>query len=264
MLDIHSTHFEPQDVPRPVSAVGMELVTQGWEKEPHAHHKSQLIMAVKGLVTCEVAKGLWLVPSHCALWIPGGLPHSVRALGDVELYCLFIDPDLTSALPRECCTIGISPLLRELAIAVSRLPPLYEPGGRAGPLIQTMLNELEAAPVEHLHLPMPADPRLRRIAQALAENPANRLTVGGWAQRVATSERTLCRLILRETGMSFVRWRQQIQIMRALEKLAKGTPVQTVAYDLGYESASAFITMFRKILGAPPGSYLASREAAAR
>jgi AraC-like DNA-binding protein len=61
--------------------------------------------------------------------------------------------------------------------------------------------------------------------------------------------------------MSFGRWRQQFQIMFALERLAGGEAVQTVAFDLGYESASAFITMFKKALGQPPARYLAARHA---
>jgi AraC-like DNA-binding protein len=37
-----------------------------------------------------------------------------------------------------------------------------------------------------------------------------------------------------------------------------------VAYDLGYESPSAFVAMFRRELGAPPGRYLrAARKDAA-
>jgi AraC-like DNA-binding protein len=74
------------------------------------------------------------------------------------------------------------------------------------------------------------------------------------------SERTLFRMILKDTGMSFGRWRQQFHIMLALERLAEGDSVQAVAFDLGYESASAFITMFKKALGQPPGKYLASRR----
>jgi AraC-like DNA-binding protein len=253
--------FDPDGVPRALSAVGMELVTEGWELEPHAHRKAQLVLAVRGLVTCEVAKGLWMVPSQCALWIPGDLPHSMRCSGDLELYCLFVDPDLTRSLPTECCTIAIAPLLRELVIAVSRLPPLYDRDGPAGVLIQAMLNELQTAPVEHLHLPMPRDQRLRKVADALSDDPSDRSSVADWARRIAVSERSLCRLVLRETGMTFVRWRQQFQIMLALERLANGAAVQTVALDLGYDSASAFITMFKKVLGQPPRRYLTERRA---
>jgi AraC-like DNA-binding protein len=69
------------------------------------------------------------------------------------------------------------------------------------------------------------------------------------------SERTLTRLIQRETGMTFGRWRQQLHIVVALGKLSAGARVQRVAEDLGYESVSAFITMFRKAMGKSPARY---------
>lgn len=258
-----SARSNPHQTPRAVSAIGMEIVTGGVERQSHAHRKAQLILSTRGLITCEVAKGLWMVPPLCALWIPGGMEHSVRAVGEAELYILFLDPEAAHAAPAECCTISIAPLLRELVIAVSRLPPLYDRDGPPGRLVQTMLDELAVAPVERLHLPLPSDPRLRKIADALNADPSNRATVGEWARHAAMSERTLVRTILKETGMSFGRWRQQFQIMVALERLSAGEFVQTVALDLGYESASAFITMFKKALGQPPGKYLAAQHARA-
>lgn len=251
----------PHHIPRVVSAISMDLVTGGREQMPHSHKKAQLILSTRGLVTCDVAKGLWLVPAQCALWIPGGLEHSVRAIGDVELVILFLEPDIATGAPAECCTVSISPLLRELVIAVSRLPALYDCDGAPGRLVQTMLDELATAPIEHLHLPLPGDPRLRRIADALAADPSNRMTIPKWAKLIAMSERTLVRMIIRETGMNFSRWRQQFQIMFALERLAKGHLVQSVALDLGYESPSAFITMFKKAMGKPPGKYMATPQA---
>jgi AraC-like DNA-binding protein len=35
--------------------------------------------------------------------------------------------------------------------------------------------------------------------------------------------------------------------------------VTAVAFDIGYESPSAFIAMFRRALGATPGQYLSRR-----
>jgi AraC-like DNA-binding protein len=74
------------------------------------------------------------------------------------------------------------------------------------------------------------------------------------------SERTLARLILRETGMSFGRWRQQLGIMLAVKWLAGGASIQQVAAGLGYESVPSFVTMFRKALGTSPGRYMAERH----
>jgi len=64
---------------------------------------------------------------------------------------------------------------------------------------------------------------------------------------------------VRETGMSFGRWRQQFHIILALQWLSQGASVQSVATGLGYESASSFVVMFRKALGASPARYMTQR-----
>jgi methylphosphotriester-DNA--protein-cysteine methyltransferase len=44
----------------------------------------------------------------------------------------------------------------------------------------------------------------------------------------------------------------------AIRELASGASVQQVSADLGYESVTAFITMFKKALGKPPAKYLST------
>jgi len=77
-------------IPRPVSVMRASMVSTGWEQERHQHRKAQLIYSVKGMLNCEVEDGVWIVPPHCAVWIPGNLPHSARGSGDTECYCLFV------------------------------------------------------------------------------------------------------------------------------------------------------------------------------
>ncbi len=55
--------------------------------------------------------------------------------------------------------------------------------------------------------------------------------------------------------MTFGRWRRQLHVIVALQKLSIGLPVQRVSEDLGYESVNAFITMFKSMLGKTPGHY---------
>lgn len=69
----------------------------------------------------------------------------------------------------------------------------------------------------------------------------------------------MSRLLLHEIGMSFGRWRRQLHVILALQRLTIGESVQTVALELGYENASGFITMFRKAVGKPPARYLSDR-----
>ena len=83
-------------------------------------------------------------------------------------------------------------------------------------------------------------------------------TLAKWAQCLAMSERSLARLMQRETGLSFGRWRQQLHLIIALRQLTGGLSVQQVAGNLGYDSVTAFITMFKKALGEPPAQYFAA------
>jgi AraC-like DNA-binding protein len=107
---------------------------------------------------------------------------------------------------------------------------------------------------------IPSDGGLRRIADGMTADPSDRATVHEWAKRIGVSERTLSRLVLQETGMSFGRWRQQLGIMLAVKWLAGGASIQEVANDLGYESIPSFVTMFRKAIGVSPGRYMAERH----
>lgn len=254
--------FAPEAIPRAVVALGSEMATRGMEMGTHAHRKAQLVLTLRGMVRCEVQGSVWIVPPRCAVWIPGHVPHSVTVSGEVELYCLFIDTEAAADMPAQCCTVSVSPMLEQLVLHAATMPTLYDPEGADGRIAAVLLDQLALAPIEKLNFPMPSDTRLRRIAAALMANPGDRATVAEWGRRMAMAPRTLTRTLQRETGMSFGRWRQQLHILVALQRLDQGASVHSVALDLGYEGASAFVTMFRKAMGKPPARYLAERRLA--
>ncbi len=255
--------FDPEAVPRALAAFGGTMVTKGLELAMHEHRKAELVLALRGVVRCEADQGVWIVPPRCALWIPGKVSHSVTVAGNVEVYVLFVEPDAAPAMPRQCCTLSVSPLLERLLLHVTQMPMLYDLDGADGRIAAVLLDQLSLAPVEKLNFPMPVDAKLRKIAAAMIADPSDRATIDEWGRRMAIAPRTLTRALQRETGMSFGRWRHQLHILIALPPLDQGASVQTVALDLGYEGASAFITMFRKALGKPPARYLAERRIAA-
>lgn len=249
------------NVPRPVFAVQGATINENWEVEPHRHHKGQLIYTARGMLRCEVESGLWLVPPQCALWMPGNVLHSARGTGATECYALFVDAAAAGNLPDSCCTLTISPLLRELLLAASRFTPLYDQQGAEGRLATVLLDQLAAAPVENLHLPVSQDARIRQLMEQMLAEPANKRTQAQWAQHIGMSARSLSRTLQQQLGMSFGHWRRQLHVMLALQRLTQGVSVQSVALDLGYESASGFVTMFRKAVGKPPARYLAEKAA---
>ena len=230
------------------------------ESPTHRHPMGQLVLALRGGVTCSVPQGLWMVPPQCAVWIPGGMSHSNRVTANGLVYFLFVPADV-AGLPTNCCTLTITPLVRELIVHLSAQPAadLDAPVNRQ--LSDVLIEQLRRMPAEHLHLPLSDHPRLRDIASALNADPSDRSTVAQWGKRVAMSERTLARLVQQEVGMSFGRWRRQLHIILALQRLSAGVSVQRTADDLGYESVSAFITMFKKTLGKTPARYFADKSA---
>ncbi len=236
------------------------MITKGLELAIHQHRKAELVLTLRGLVRCEADQGVWIVPPRYALWIPANIPHSVAVAGSVEVYCLLVEPDATSALPGQCCTLSISPLLERFLLHATQMPALYDIDGADGRIVTVLLDQLSQAPVEKLNFPMPIDARLRKIAAAMMAAPSDRATIDDWGRRIAVAPRTLTRILKRETGMSFGHWRQQLHILVALQRLDQGASVQSVALDLGYEGASAFVTMFRKTMGKPPARYLAERR----
>lgn len=254
-----TTSFDPDALPYPVTALRDNAREESRELPFHRHHKGQLVVSFQGGVMCQAEGGMWMVPPRCGVWIPGGMLHSNHITANGHVYLLFVDPAI-SGLPEHCCTLSLTPLVVEL---IRHIAQLEDPSDLDLPhekqLTAVLLEELRRMQVEQLHLPIPEHPVLQRIAYALIRHPNNRNTVAQWAEQVAMSERTLARLVQRETRMSFGRWRQQLHILIALQQLAAGSSVQRVSDALGYESVSAFITMFRKALGKPPGRYIAEQ-----
>lgn len=143
----------------------------------------------------------------------------------------------------------LSPLILGLMLHLSNLA---SPTAR---LADLLLEQMEQTSSEQLYLPLSASSQLHVIARQLAQVPGNRSTMAEWASQVAMSERSLARLVKRETGLTFWQWRKRWQIIGALQSLAEGASVQRAAEAFGYESVSSFISMFRKTLGASPGRY---------
>lgn len=245
--------FQPDPDDRPVVALRVAVDQNDSEQPIHQHRKGQLVLALYGGVTCDVPGVRWMVPPQHAVWIPGEVPHSNRATANAHIYFLFIEPGAAN-LPDHCCTLAINPLVRELIQHLAQAHD-YPPDGPTARLAAVLLEQLPLAPVQQLHFPVPQHPKIHLITDVLEQNPADRTTAAQWASRLAMSERSLARLVQRETGLTLGRWRQQLRLLVALRQLAEGATVQQVAGNLGYDSVTAFITMFKKALGTPPARY---------
>lgn len=66
----------------------------------------------------------------------------------------------------------MTPLLRELLLRLATRPALYDLEGPDARLVSVFLDELATVSIEKHRLPMPIDPRLRRLVDAMTDDPA--------------------------------------------------------------------------------------------
>lgn len=225
----------------------------------HSHRRAQLLYACAGVMSVTTAEGCFVIPPQRAVWLPCGMPHEVYFRGRVSLRTLYIEPDAAPDLPATCHVIEVSDLLRALILEAVDLPIEYDLEGRGGHIMALILAEIARMPVAPLYAPIPKDERLSRFCSAIFNDPAREDQLEDLARAAGMSRRTLTRVFRRETGMSFVAWRQHVRLLEALSRLAVGHPVSAVAFDVGYQSASAFTAIFRRAFGMTPSQYFAAR-----
>lgn len=238
----------------PMATVAAE-VPKGERIGSHWHDWAQLIFSIDGVMSVSTDEGYWVVPPGRAVWIPPLKKHSFEIRTALEMHTLYIDPAILHDAPEHCCVLQASVLLRELVNRLLDYPVDYAPDSRQAHLATVILDEIQATPSTPLHVPRPTQPKLLALASQIVANPADNRTLEEWGARVGASKRTLARMFRHDTGMSFAQWRQQVRLVLSLQMLAESKPVTQVALELGYESPSAFISMFRKSLGTTPSRY---------
>lgn len=221
----------------------------------HSHAWLQFSYASQGVLDVHTDSGRYLAPPQRAVWIPAGIEHQVRCSRQTEIRSLYIDPAVVRQDLTETSVVEVSPLLRELIRAFSRLPVEYEENGSDGRLAAVLLDQLASAPRVVSMLPLPADSRLQAITNHLQQQPDDMTSLADWAARLDVSEKTLSRLFSQQTGLTFRLWRQRLRLFNALPLLERQQSVTEVALDCGYESVSAFISAFSQQFGCTPGEF---------
>jgi len=243
---------------RPVAVFALDF-GQGTSTGSHSHPFGQLVHAVEGVMRVVTGRGTWVVPPGRAVWIPPALDHEVQMATSVAMRTVYVVTEALPGAPEAPCVVEVTPLLRELILEALRRPRPYPLGGADERLFRVLLDCISFRVELPLHLPSPTSTHLKALASRLRSDPADQRSIAAWAKVTGTSSRTFARGFRRETGLSFGSWRAQLRLLRALELLARGSPVTEVALALGYESTSAFIQTFRRHLGTTPARYFTSQ-----
>lgn len=244
---------------------------------PHRHPWAQFAFSPTGVMRLTASTGTYIVPPSRAVWVPPEVEHAVTVLGDTDILTLYLHqddgrcgPDVPAAAEapwRQCRVLEISELLRALVMAADARPDPLGHGGRSllagddeaqrreARLNALILDELRRARPVPLGIPLPADPRLRTLCEAVIDDPTRHPTLDAWARDTGASARTVARLFQQELGTSFGLWRQQVLLAKALGMAARRQPLKRIAAELGYASPSAFTAMVKRAVGLPPARF---------
>ncbi|MEP7049291.1 MAG: helix-turn-helix transcriptional regulator [Pseudomonadota bacterium] len=224
---------------------------------PHTHPRHQLLYAVSGSVTLEVAEATYLLPPQRVALIPAGVKHLTN-MGKARTISLFFDRRLLRVGSAAVHVLEVTPLLREMIQYATRWPPSRRARDALADAffrsLALLLEDWLKAPSSY-RLPRGRS-KLVRAAIAFTLEHAGALPLATVCRAVGASERTLRRHLLAETGLGFRELLGQARILRAMELLASGeVSVTDAALAVGFDSPSAFAKSFARVAGQSPRGF---------
>ncbi|MNO62229.1 HTH-type transcriptional repressor of iron proteins A [compost metagenome] len=246
-------------LPRPLFARN-ESLARAERTRMHSHSWIQLSYAISGVLHVHTPHESFVAPPQRAVWIPSDVEHQVFSFANTEMRSLYIDEQLIGRNANRCRVIEINALTHELIKQFCQLDAEYDLQGEEGRLALVLIDQLRMAKEVSMSLPLPQDHRVIQLCRRLQESPDDDRTLAEWGNELGASEKTLRRILMRETGMTFRGWRQRMRLLGALEDLGQGIKVTQVALNSGYQSTSAFIAAFRAHFGTTPGDFFPDRN----
>ena len=222
----------------------------------HRHDDHQLAYVSTGVLVVETAAGSWVASKDRAVWQPAGTWHAHRFYGASRVHMVGF-PSARPPLPdTEPAIIAVTPLLRELLIALGDPCLSARETARVRAVIR---DQLRRSPQEPISLPAPRDQRLADACALAAADLHRSIPLAELGRAVGASERSLSRLFRDELGMTYPQWRTNARLLNAMILLSSGTPVTATAHQCGWKTTSSFIDTFRRAMGQTPGSYRSLR-----
>lgn len=183
---------------------GVGLLPAGFWFATHEHPQHQIAWAARGVIAVEVGDARWVLPPTRALWIPGGIRHRTGTADGAEMRGIYLEPGRCPVTFTTPTMLRVTRLLHELFDHLAAPGTAAAQRERAEAVVFDLLNPVDVVPIT---LQPPTDPRAKQVADALTRDPADDRTLAAFAAAVATSPRTLARLFVAETGITFGHWR---------------------------------------------------------
>ena len=115
-MDASQVFDHDESIPRDVIAIGHDYPAS-FELDRHHHLRNQLLYAEKGVVAVSTSQGAWTAPPERAVWIPAGVPHSVRMVGQVSTRSVLIAAEVSPDFGDRCRVVAVELERRRIVVA---------------------------------------------------------------------------------------------------------------------------------------------------
>ena len=202
---------------------------------------------------------LYLQPSKAA-WVPAGTDVTIEIPSSITCCSILFEPDFFPSDHPSFQTIDLNPLMRSMILHCQRWGPDHADINDSSHFFRALANIV----LERMNTPT-TDwvPRgntslVSRAIDLTIKQHDQMLEISSVADSLGTSERTLSRRVVDETGMTWANLLRRIRIIKARELLSTSdVPITMVAGDVGYTSQSAFNKAFKTETELTPREYRA-------
>jgi transcriptional regulator GlxA family with amidase domain len=231
-----------EDPTAPISSAVLEALQSAWERGARLASicSGAFVLAATGLLDGRRATTHWICADELARRYPriqvdpnvlfvdeGRLITSAGASAGVDMCLHLLRRDHGQAVAADAARLAVAPLVRD--------------GGQS----QFIRHEPPKSAVS-----------LASLLEWMSANLDRTLTVRTLADQARMSPRTLARRFQEQTGTTPLQWLLKMRIRRAQELLETSeASIDRIAKAVGFESAVAFRSRFRKVAGISPTAY---------
>ena len=220
-----------------------------------------LAYSAAGSMRLEAESSYFFLQPAKAAWIPAGTTVVAQIPTGITCCSILFDPQHFPNHNSVVKTIDLTPLARHMILHCRRWSSSKSLQDNNA---QIFYRALASVIVERMDtkttdwVPRGSSSLVSRAIDLTMDRHMNSLEIGEIAAQLATSERTLSRRVVDETGMRWSDVLRRIRIIAARELLVSTElPIVRVASTVGYSSQSAFNKAFKVETGLTPRQFRA-------
>lgn len=221
----------------------------------HSNSMGEFVYSYSGIMELLVNDVSILVTPHFGVWLPPNINHTGLNQSEMSYGVLYVPILLSKKFPDEACTLSVNQLTKAILDHLKDNPTTKDSTPEDERLLRVLCDQLAAAPRTGSYLPLSDDPLIMKAFTVLEKNIEKSPTLTELSLLMKVSERTLARRFSTELNMTFSEWKQRFVVIKALRLIQEGKSVAYISKELGYNSSSAFIVMFKKLTGETPAEY---------